>query len=96
MSLQPVHRRHLNLTIKHILKVSKTTYFSLYKFLHGNVFEILLVAVDLYDCINRKPPLVLDSFSTCFKWHYDIIKIAILQLFCNYFAITLYEEILKI
>ena len=49
--LGAVHILHSNLSIKHIFKVSKTTYFR-------SVLETLFVPIDSYDSINKKPPLL--------------------------------------
>ena len=59
MKLQAFHILQLNLSNKDTLKVSKTTYFTLYKPFHKRVLEILFVVVNSYDFINKKPLLII-------------------------------------
>ena len=59
MKLHAVHILQLHLSIKDTLKVSKTTYFTLYKLLHGSALGNLFVTVDSFNSINRKPPLII-------------------------------------
>ena len=59
MKLQAFHILQLNLSNKDILKVSKITYFTLYKPFHKSVLEILFVVVNSYDFINKKQSLII-------------------------------------